>query len=252
MKDAASKKFESLNADLLNRYISAIGVILCLVGIVLPGEIRGHDTAPYFTIFISVGCSLLATSLVSILSSRYLIRRQRIRQIIETWGLVEIFESRQRMNDPCGEAQDNAKNQVDIIAMGLKSWRDGRGDKITALLKRNVAIRILAPHPDLPAVEQRTKDEGETEGQIRHSLEQLEAWVQSMRQYGSIELKFYHALPEDFYFRIDDALFIGPYLYGKGSQQTISYQYKKPGKAFEMYTRYFEKLWNNEDNFLEE
>lgn len=49
----------------------------------------------------------------------------------------------------------------------------------------------------------------------------------------------------DFYWRVDNNLYIGPYWYHLGSQQTITYKYKHSGIAFNLYTEYFERLWNS-------
>ncbi len=50
--------------------------------------------------------------------------------------------------------------------------------------------------------------------------------------------------PLDLYFRVDNHVFIGPYLYGKTSQQTITYEFGKGGNGYTYYTKYFEDLWN--------
>lgn len=49
----------------------------------------------------------------------------------------------------------------------------------------------------------------------------------------------------DFYWRIDDQIYIGPYWLGTESQQTITYKFIKGGRGFEVYSDYFEELWNN-------
>ena len=51
----------------------------------------------------------------------------------------------------------------------------------------------------------------------------------------------------DFYWRVDDVIYIGPYWYGVESQQTITYKYLAGGKGFTQYSEYFETLWNNTD-----
>lgn len=239
------RKLETKNAEQLNLLITAFGVILILISFFLPKGYAAWGVTEIKTIVISVGCSLLATSLVAFLSSRYLIRRQRTKEIIDEWGLVEIFASRQMMNASCDTAQSLAEKQIDIMAMGLKSWRDSQTEEIRKKLEQGVKIRILAPHPDLDAVRQRTHDEGESEGQIRHTIVTLADWVSGMKRHGAISLKYYNALPEDFYFRLDDTLFTGPYMYGKGSQKTLSYEYRNPGKAFSLYTGHFETCWND-------
>ena len=50
----------------------------------------------------------------------------------------------------------------------------------------------------------------------------------------------------DFYWRADNDVYVGPYWYGLGSQRTISYKFED-GKGFEMYSDYFDKLWNNSE-----
>lgn len=52
----------------------------------------------------------------------------------------------------------------------------------------------------------------------------------------------------DFYWRVDNVVYIGPYWNGYESQQTITYKYIKGGKGFKTYTEYFQKLWNNSKN----
>ena len=49
----------------------------------------------------------------------------------------------------------------------------------------------------------------------------------------------------DFYWRMDDELYVGPYLLNIESQQTITYKHLKGDKGFKLYSDYFESLWNN-------
>ena len=51
----------------------------------------------------------------------------------------------------------------------------------------------------------------------------------------------------DFYWRVDDELYIGPYWYGISSQQTITYKFSEGGKGFNQYTSYFDDLWNDNE-----
>jgi hypothetical protein len=119
-------------------------------------------------------------------------------------------------------------------------------------VKQNLKIRILTMHPDSIYLKEREKNEKEVEGQIRNTIVQLVEWVTNLKKMSpdpkNIQIKFYDALPLDSYLREDDHLFIGPYLYGKESQQTISFEFRK-AQGFAYYTDYFDKLWND-DTFL--
>ena len=64
---------------------------------------------------------------------------------------------------------------------------------------------------------------------------------------GKIQIKYYNAMTIDFYWRVDDCIYIGPYWYGVDSQQTITYKFTVGGRGFNLYSDYFEDLWNNND-----
>ncbi len=162
---------------------------------------------------------------------------------MEKWRLVDIYKTRGAMNADCDEFQDKAKEAIDVIGFGLSSWRDSSSEKIKELLKNGVKIRILAPNPEGSFVVQRAVDEGKEPSSIKYDIERLIDWCEDLKACGDIEIRTYDWLPMDFYFRVDNALFIGPYLYGKGSQQTVSYQFQKDGLMFAYYNEYFERVW---------
>jgi hypothetical protein len=62
-----------------------------------------------------------------------------------------------------------------------------------------------------------------------HTIIVLGKWVESLQKIApdkdNIQIKYYSTLPQDFYFREDDYLYTGPYLYGISSQQTISFEF---------------------------
>jgi hypothetical protein len=222
--------------------ICGIGVI-CLLSAVFTGHEDGKN------ILLSVGCSLIASSVVSYLTSKYLVRMNRIKHIVEHWGLESIFETRQEMNRSTDIAFESLEKHLDIIAWGLKSFRDAKDKIVREKVKRGLKIRFVTLHPDSEYVKQREKDENEAPGQIRHTILNLQEWIEGLQKIApkpeNIQVKYYDSLPEDFYFRVDDHVFIGPYLYGISSQQTISYEFKSPAKGALYYRDYFERLWNN-------
>ncbi len=55
----------------------------------------------------------------------------------------------------------------------------------------------------------------------------------------------------DFYWRMDGELYVGPYLYGMSSQETVTYKFDEGGEGFKIYSDYFEKIWeNSKENVL--
>lgn len=175
---------------------------------------------------------------------------QKDNTINNVWGLKEIFETRQKMNIRLNEIWDNLSDNLDIIAFGLKSFRDAQSDSIKEKVKDGLKIRILTINPFSSFVKQRERDENEMTGSIKKTILDLEKWMTTLKGISNnkenIQLKFYNSLPIDFYWRQDDKLYTGPYLYGIGSQQTITFEYQKGTKGYQFYHNYFENLWNND------
>ena len=60
-----------------------------------------------------------------------------------------------------------------------------------------------------------------------------------------VMIKYYESLPLDFFWRQDNNLFIGPYLKGIGSQQTLTYHYRIDSEVGKFFLNYFDTLWND-------
>jgi len=174
-----------------------------------------------------------------------------IDNLLIRWGLDRIFRTRAEKNaesDPILE-KHNVK-ELDGIAFGLRSFRTTREKDILNCLILGAKVRLLVMDPNSSFVVQRALEEKEPPKSISKSINDLVIWANKLNQkskLGKIEIKFYHAMTLDFYWRIDDIIYVGPYWYNTGSQQTITYKFKKPGRGFELYSTYFEELWNNDE-----
>lgn len=169
--------------------------------------------------------------------------------IIQNWGLRYIFPSRAEKNrDSDPKLKDMSIKQLDGIAFGLKNFRSFHTEDIENCLLNGMKIRFLVMDPKGNFVKQREAEEKEVEGQISQSIQQLVEWAERLKKKtgGDISIKYYNSMTLDFYWRLGDCLYVGPYLYGKTSQSTLTYKYIKGSQGFDMYTRYFEDLWNDD------
>ena len=203
------------------------------------------------SIWISIGCSLLASGIVIL--AQVLLIEDRQENPLEKWGLEKIYETRAEKNQESDPELDKAKVQIDAVAFGLKAFRSRSTKKVEKVLKRGVNIRILTMNPDENNLflKQREVEEQETNGQILNSIRQLGRWANQLnsRNYaGKVHVKGYKCMTLDFYWRVDDEIYIGPYWYHYGSQQTITYKFKKGKKGFDIYSEYFEDLWEDVEN----
>jgi len=167
------------------------------------------------------------------------------------WGLSTVFNTRQEMNIRVDALYSDLRTRLDICAFGLKSFRDGKGHEIRQKIKDGLKLRILAPNPDSSFLAQRERDEKVSPGEIRKRILDLAKWGKRLQNISpvaeNIAIKFYDSLPLDFYWHQERWLFVGPYLYGRGSQQTITYEFAEGGRGYSYFSTYFEELWEDED-----
>lgn len=205
----------------------------------------------------------LSTCLIASLSKEMKLRKRvgwiqttaqlsEIENVNVTWGLKHIFRTRAEKNTEADIKLLPHTMELDGIAFGLKTFRSAHSEDIERGLLRGMRIRLLCMHPDSSFVKQREIEEKEVEGQISKSIIDLLEWAKALKKKtgGNISIKYYHAMTLDFYWRLDDVLYVGPYLYGRASQATLTYKYEKGGMGYSEYSRYFEDLWN--DDFLTE
>lgn len=153
------------------------------------------------------------------------------------------------MNISCDESMKRTKNGIDMVGFGFSSLRAEKDAEIKEMVRHGLKLRILTMHPDCEYATKRDQAEQDIEGHTQQTIRKLADWVEELRHCApepdAIQVRYYDALPLDFYFRTDDRVFIGPYMYGIGSQQTISYEFLANGSGAYYYEQYFERLWNS-------
>lgn len=197
----------------------------------------------------SIGCSLIASSIVAYLTSLYAFQHEKEHEITQVWGPANIYKTRQAMNVASEKYLNNANEQLDYIGFGFRSLRNSKDNEIKELATKGVKIRFLVMNPNSTFVTEREKEEGTAPNEISHSIEQLKEWLKCVKTVASnpdnIQLRYYNASNLDFYHRVDNKIYVGPYWYGKQSQQTITYEFSAPSEGFALYEKYFNRLWND-------
>lgn len=236
------------NKILANLCVLLIGVIF--LGLGATNIIPSADAK---NIILNIGCSILASSLVVLFTLLLLEddeRDSKLLELYDKWGIVNFFETRSEQNVATAAGFPDLKIQYDQIAFGLKSLRDAKGKKFEDKVRNGLRIRILTMNPNSLYLKERERVEGKQEGEIRQTIFQLEQWINNLKAISpnpdNVQIKYYDSLPLIYYCRQEDDLFVGPYLYGKESQQTITYQFNNIGLGFRYYSEYFELLWNDE------
>ena len=219
--------------------IILIGIAMCIICAYIP--------APWDNIILSIGCSLIASGLV-ILMHDFFVERKIVSEL-DDWKLTKIYSTRAEKNADSDPQLDKARYVVEATAFGLKSFRSKQAKRVEGCLRRGVNFRFITMNPESQFVRQREIEENETEGQIKHTIEELVKWADDLNAKGykgRILIKGYDTMTLDFYWRVDDEIYVGPYWYNVSSQQTITYKFERDGKGFTTYTEYFETLWEND------
>lgn len=230
-------------------FIFLLGVLLILAAILWSYIFPEPSNSNVITVLLSIGCSIFAVVIINFVEYQIILPEINTLKIMNYWKLVSIFETRQEMNNKTNELLSNA-SVLDIAAFGCKGFINYQGETLKKRLQKGLKIRFLVPDKDSHFIKQRESDENATDGEIKNNIEQLMLWVESTKSSlklndDAIIIKKYSCLPIDSIMRIDDNIFVGPFMFKKISQLTMAYQYTKGGKGYEYYHEYFNSIWDD-------
>lgn len=231
----------------INPYAIIVSLGLIIIGILLILMDLFWTKSPS-NVFVNIGCSVIASGLVLFFTA-LLIDYRKDYLVWSEWKLEQIFRTRADKNrDSDPKLEKHNIKQLDGIAFGLKSFRSNRRNDVLRCMQNGMDVRLLVMDPTSDFVKQREFEESAAPESISKSIWDLIEWAEELNRqsnYGKIQIRFYDTMTLDFYWRLDDEIYIGPYMLDVESQQTITYKYVKGGKGFRLYSEYFESLWNN-------
>ncbi|MCL2722558.1 MAG: hypothetical protein FWD47_14605 [Treponema sp.] len=161
--------------------------------------------------------------------------------------ILRIYEKRINMDVYNGMMEKASKN-VDVLGYSLKNFPDNMRKFFEKYQdeKIKIKIRILVVDPDSIYSQERETLEGDLKGEHKKRVEELREFLS---KYDFVELKKISTPPSSMIFRIDDDMFVGPYLY-KPSAETETFQLKKSGKLFKLYESEFKAMWEKAEEFV--
>ncbi len=233
-------KLKSAKTIITSLIVIIAGILLCV------GDYYWFPTTK--NLWISIGCSLLASGFILLLTVFVIDERK---DELSEWKITRIFEKRSQKNtesDPLIKTL-KAGEDIDGIAFGLRTWRTDNYTDILNALNKGVKIRLITMDPTSDFTTQRSREEGQNED-ISKSINDLIEWANDINQKstaGSVQIKGYKCMTLDFYWRINDVIYVGPYLLNKDSKNTITFKFQKDGKGFNYYHKYFEELWKSSE-----
>jgi hypothetical protein len=231
---------------LVNIIVILIGMILVLAGsIQIQWNLREVS---------DLGISLMASGIVTLFYFAYPKSNveEKYRQLAAK-GLTETYSARD-LKDEYLTLLKRAKRNVDVLGLALNKFREDNGEIIKEKCLEGVSVRFLVMDPDSEIFKLRSKEEEDLMGEtIKAPHEKLQKYVRETNDLiaakgkgAKIQTKYYRSTPATMIFRIDDAMFVGPYLHKRISRNTCTFRLE-PGELFSQYEEHFEKLWNDTD-----
>ena len=232
------------------KIIILINIIIIILGISL--IIYGNSDNN--NIFINIGSGLLASGIVAIFYLIYPhlnIEEDYLR--FRRMGLINVYQRRD-LNQEYSELLEKAEKNIDVLGLGLNQFREENGEILKLKAIEGIKIRLLVVKPKSKIVSIRSYQENDLSDEtIEIPLKKMLEYVKEVNEAISeskkgkkIEIKYYKAIPSTMIFRIDDIMFIGPYLHKVMSRNTITFKAENNTKIFNQYIEHFNNLWDDE------
>lgn len=238
------KKWFANPASHVNTIVGVIGLGLVLL-ILIP-----NLDDKLCNIFLSVGCSLMATSIATFIATLCITNQNEIKEMILGWKLKYIYKTKTEMNKKSNDCLDAAKKHIDIIAIGMSNFLSYKGDILEKKAKVGVEIRIIScDNEDMLKARERDEDisgDSDTSGVMIKEVNELKKWVERVKKEGgNITLKCHSTYPGFSYLRIDDNIFFGANLPRIKSQLNMAFEFDLKGDGGSQLSNSFDALWND-------
>ena len=177
-----------------------------------------------------------------------------IEKKVDEWGIIDIFSGRSvTIEDEYDKRLKVMKKELDILGFGLSHFRKDYNKSFIEIAGK-AKVRILLLNPDFPEYEKysisdiRDEEEGQTKGTIRSQVEEFISDYKKMKKElknDKFEVRLYNSLPTVNIFKIDNEMFVGPYLMDRDSRRTITILIDSKGDMFEQHLEHFDEIWDN-------
>lgn len=240
---------------LLRKYKFIVNVLVLFVGaflLILAYFFRpmfSKDTVMKYDILIGIGCSVIATALITLFLLALIPDDKDDQDIKELgkWGIRKIYRDRKLRKF----TSDIPKKQMDLCLIELERFgliKDELKTQIRDRIKTGLKIRIITLHPRSPYLLDRQRLDKIDFGD---EIEKLEKWKKDVLASAgsgysnSIEIRYYNNLPQSFYCRLDKRIFVGLHIPRTVNEDSITYEFKgESSEGYKYYKGFFEKLWS--------
>lgn len=208
------------------------------------------------SIFVSIGTSLIAGSIVSALDIWRVMEQDELRDgienIIVSAGIIRVYKKRDL--DRYDSLINDMKDSIDITGYSIRGFFQSYKTQIVNIIKKypKFKIRILLVDPRTACSREKEIEENHSYNGIFKAsvITVLEFFKEYLlkEDYSNVEIRCIPHQLSTMIFRIDKSMFIGPYLYKKDSKSTVTYELEDGGWMFTNYQNEFDNLWKDAVN----
>ena len=203
------------------------------------------------TILVSVGTSLIAGGIVATLDLFRNIGKEKINHnlvsVILNAGVEAVYYKRDL--DEYDNLIKNSKESIDVVGYSLRGFYQSYKDILLKKTEQNInfKIRILIVDPKSNFSKWREENE---DGKVRGTYEEsLDVIKMGFKSKPNIEIRVIRIPLGHMIYRIDNIMYIGPYLYKKNSKSTITMKLDKEGALFKEFQLEFDNMWKDASAF---
>lgn len=198
------------------------------------------------TVLISIGTSLSATTISSIISMLFkeidAKKQEKIDNLLNIAGIEASYEKRDL--DDYDSLVKKASHSIDITGYSMRAFYQSYKEVLIGKFSNeNFKVRMLFVNPNSDFSKKREQDEDQRQsGTYEASFVSV---VTGLAGYKNVEIRTIDNNLGTMIFRIDDVMYIGPYLYKKSSKSTNTFCLNSGGWMFKEYQNEFDKMWND-------
>lgn len=198
------------------------------------------------TIFISIGTSLIATSIVLFLDLWRIFAKdnvlKKVNSIIFDAGVNDIFKKRKL--DKYDSLILDVKDEICISGYSLSGFYESYKDILIDKLNNSssLKIKILIVDPSSEFSRDRERLEGNATGIFLNNINKLN---ETFSVFDNVEIKSMKTPLTTMIYKIDDVLFIGPHFYKTSSASTPTMELSRSGWMYDAYMSEFYRMWDD-------
>lgn len=224
-----------------------------LYAVLLSGNISDKDRSIIIYAMIAViFLTVIVFAIITYKKPHSLVAPNAPSSEIECAGIVDIFSGRSvTIEDEYSKRLEKMKQNLDIIGFGLSHFRKDYGKHFLELAgKAKVRILLLNPEfhnckglsiSDIRDIEE-NQEIGTIRSQVADFIKDYKKFKKELKS-DNFEVRLYNSLPTINIFRIDNEMFIGPYLVNRDSRRTFTILAKSEGELFQQHLEHFNELW---------